>query len=42
VRLVHRGWESLGEAAQEKRADYDRGWEPILTRDFARHLANAR
>jgi uncharacterized protein YndB with AHSA1/START domain len=30
VRLVHTGWERLGEAAQETRDSYDRGWIFVL------------
>jgi hypothetical protein len=32
VRLVHTGWEALGEAAAAKRASYDAGWPHVLTR----------
>ncbi len=28
--LVHRGWELLGEAAEETRAGYDSGWDIVL------------
>jgi uncharacterized protein YndB with AHSA1/START domain len=31
VRLVHTGWERLGDAGQEARAGYDRGWPIVLT-----------
>ncbi|HEY1383437.1 MAG TPA: SRPBCC domain-containing protein [Dongiaceae bacterium] len=41
VRLVHRGWEALGEDAQAKRDDYNGGWETIIARDFAGHLKRA-
>ena len=30
VTLVHDGWESRGEDAMERRADYDEGWEIVL------------
>lgn len=30
VDLVHRGWETLGERAQEVRDNYDGGWDPVL------------
>ncbi len=39
VRLVHRGWEALGEKAQASRDDYAGGWEKIMSRDFAGYLA---
>ncbi|MGH6894829.1 MAG: SRPBCC domain-containing protein [Dongiaceae bacterium] len=42
VRLVHRGWETLGKAAQEKRDDYAGGWEKIMSRDFAGYMASRR
>lgn len=32
VELVHSGWETLGEAAAAKRADYDTGWDLTLAR----------
>jgi len=32
VVLVHSGWETLGEQAQEMRDEYDKGWEPVLAR----------
>jgi uncharacterized protein YndB with AHSA1/START domain len=32
VRLVHRGWEALGERAVAARADYEGGWLTVLTR----------
>lgn len=38
VRLLHRGWEALGPEGRAKRDDYDRGWQPILTRDFTEHF----
>jgi len=28
--LVHRGWEALGDRADEVRASYERGWTPVL------------
>lgn len=30
VRLEHRGWEILGDLAEETRAGYDGGWETVL------------
>jgi uncharacterized protein YndB with AHSA1/START domain len=30
VRLVHSGWEHMGEGGAEMRAGYDRGWEGVL------------
>lgn len=30
--LMHRGWERLGLAAEEARAEYDTGWDEVLTR----------
>lgn len=30
VRLVHSGWELLGETAADKRNDYDQGWNFVL------------
>jgi len=36
VELEHRGWETLAEAAAEKRADYDTGWGHVLGRYEAR------
>ena len=30
VDLVHRGWETLGDRAQEVRDNYDSGWGPVL------------
>jgi hypothetical protein len=38
VRLVHRGWEALGETAQASRDNYDGGWDTVFVRDFGRHL----
>jgi len=32
VRLVHRGWEALGERAATARADYEGGWVTVLER----------
>lgn len=32
VRIEHVGWEKLGEAAEETRNGYDRGWEVVLER----------
>lgn len=30
VELVHRGWELLGERAQQMRREYDSGWDLVL------------
>jgi uncharacterized protein YndB with AHSA1/START domain len=30
VDLVHRGWELLGEKAEETRAQYDKGWDSVI------------
>ncbi|MDQ3982581.1 MAG: SRPBCC domain-containing protein [Actinomycetota bacterium] len=32
VRLEHRAWERLGDAGEESRADYDKGWDFVLGR----------
>lgn len=32
VRLVHTGWEKLGDAAEEQVRSYDGGWDHVLTR----------
>ena len=32
VELEHRGWEGLGEIAEEARASYGTGWIPTLAR----------
>jgi len=32
VELEHRGWERLGDMAEEGRADYDGGWDLVLGR----------
>lgn len=42
VRLVHRGWETLGEKAQAARDDYAGGWEKIMAQDFVGYMASAR
>ena len=34
VRLVHSGWESLGERALEVRANYDTGWDHVFGTRF--------
>jgi uncharacterized protein YndB with AHSA1/START domain len=36
VRLVHSGWELFGDAATDKRNDYDQGWNPVLQRFTSR------
>ena len=35
VRLEHRGWEALGDAAAESRGNYDGGWVRVLERYVA-------
>jgi uncharacterized protein YndB with AHSA1/START domain len=35
VRLEHRGWQSLGAAAEETRSGYAQGWDDVLSRQFA-------
>lgn len=30
VELEHRGWDALGERAEEKRGDYETGWDYVL------------
>ncbi len=38
VKLIHRGWESLGEArAAGARESYDQGWDLVLGQAFAPH-----
>ena len=32
VELEHRGWERLGAGAEDKRAGYAMGWEPVIER----------
>jgi uncharacterized protein YndB with AHSA1/START domain len=41
VRLVHRGWETLGEKAQPTRDSYNNGWEVVFGRRFGEHLKRA-
>ena len=36
VELEHRGWEILGEKAQQTRDGYETGWVPVLERYVAR------
>lgn len=36
VTLTHRGWERLGARAEEARADYERGWQVVLSGYAAR------
>jgi uncharacterized protein YndB with AHSA1/START domain len=38
VRLVHRGWEALGDRAEAARESYDSGWATVLVRDFAEYI----
>jgi uncharacterized protein YndB with AHSA1/START domain len=40
VELEHRGWERLGNLAQEARSSYSSGWPPVLDR-FARAAVEA-
>jgi uncharacterized protein YndB with AHSA1/START domain len=35
VTLTHSGWERLGEAAEESRNSYDRGWETVFLKAYA-------
>lgn len=37
--LVHRGWELLGERAQELRESYDSGWDYVLGKYLAQSAA---
>jgi hypothetical protein len=41
VRLVHRGWETLGEGAQAVRDNYNGGWDRVFVRDFGGYLDRA-
>ena len=41
VRLVHRGWETLGKDGAESRERYNGGWDMVLGQAFAGHLARA-
>lgn len=41
VRLVHSGWERLGEKAAEARAAYAGGWPTVLGRLYAGYCAEA-
>lgn len=41
VRLVHRGWETLGKDAKAARDSYDGGWDKVFGRDFAGYLMRA-
>jgi uncharacterized protein YndB with AHSA1/START domain len=34
VRLVHSGWEKLGDQAREVRAGYDTGWDEVFGRCY--------
>jgi uncharacterized protein YndB with AHSA1/START domain len=38
VRLVHRGWEALGDRAEAARESYDSGWATVFVRDFAEYI----
>jgi hypothetical protein len=38
VRLVHRGWETLGKDAQPTCDSYSKGWETVFVRCFGDHL----
>ena len=38
VELVHRGWETLGEKAQEMRRGYHTGWDTVLD-EFRQHAS---
>ncbi len=41
VELEHRGWELLGDQAEETRAGYDTGWVPVLDTFVGRCSASA-
>jgi uncharacterized protein YndB with AHSA1/START domain len=43
VELIHRGWEKLGELAEDRRTEYasDRGWPMVLDEFVARFQAGA-
>ncbi len=41
VRLVHRGWEALGQDGAASRENYNGGWDMVLGQAFAGHLARA-
>jgi uncharacterized protein YndB with AHSA1/START domain len=41
VRLVHRGWEALGEHAAQARAGYEGGWVTVLEQYAALEAARA-
>lgn len=41
VELEHRGWATLGEAAEDTRKEYDAGWETVLGGHFARACRSA-
>jgi len=41
VRLVHRGWEALGERAPAARESYDGGWDTVLVHNFGGYLGRA-
>ena len=38
VRLVHRGWETLGKDAQPTCDSYDKGWETVFVQRFGEYL----
>ena len=37
VRLIHRGWESLGARAEAARTSYEGGWETVFVRGFGNY-----
>lgn len=41
VRLVHSGWEALGDQAEALRNNYEGGWELVFVQCYARHAAGA-
>jgi len=41
VRLVHSGWERLGDSGQPERDDYDTGWDLVLGQFTARAGSSA-
>ena len=42
VRLIHRGWEALGERAQRSHDSYNNGWDKVFGQAFGSYMARAR
>jgi uncharacterized protein YndB with AHSA1/START domain len=42
VRLVHRGWEALGQDGQAARDSYNSGWDKVLGHAFSGYLQASR